>query len=184
MNLNFIEAVAVSGYGASYKKLEHEEAKAAKKRKSLVDFFFSLSDEKPKAKRKLSKLLYVLKKDGFISKDKPNGSLFLTVKGREHLKKLDERLRKLLPRVKDYKKEIDGVLKIIAFDIPEREKSKRRWLCSVLKNLGFEMRQKSVWVGRSRLPVYFIKDISRLGLLDCVDIFEVAKKGSLNDLNG
>src|SRR3989339_151600 len=117
MNLNFIEAVAVSGYGASYKKL-------------------------------------------------------------------DERLRKLLPRVKDYKKEIDGVLKIIAFDIPEREKSKRRWLCSVLKNLGFEMRQKSVWVGRSRLPVYFIKDISRLGLLDCVDIFEVAKKGSLNDLNG
>ncbi len=181
MNLNFLEAVAVSGYGASYKKLEFEEQRIARKRKSLVDSFYLPEEEKPKIKRKLSKLLYKLKKDHLISLNKAENKLHLTIKGRKYFGNLGARLNSSFPIAKGYEKEKDNVLKIIAFDIPEAENTKRHWLCSVLKNLGFKMLQKSVWVGRNKFPEAFTGDLSRLGLLNYVEIFEVIKRGTMDE---
>lgn len=61
---------------------------------------------------------------------------------------------------------------IIAFDIPEQYKRKRAWLRFELKNLGFEMLQKSLWLGPAPLPKEFLKTLSDLNLLNFVKFFE------------
>lgn len=173
------EAIAISGYGASYKKLEFEERKLAKRRKSLVDFIFLPKEEKPKLRRKLSKLVSKLKKDQLLSFDKAENQFYLTKRGRSYLGNFEKKRASSLPKTKGYSMQKGKVLKIIAFDIPEKERSKREWLYFVLKNLGFEMLQKSVWIGQNKVPKEMIKDLSKLGLLDRVEIFEVLRKGSL-----
>lgn len=181
MNLDFIEAVAVSGYGASYKKLEYEEGKIAKRRKSLINFLFLPGDEKSKVKRRVSKLIHRLKKDQLVSFDKKENRLYLMKRGRDYIGDFDKKKKQVgfLPGTRKYPAEKGKVLKIIAFDIPEKERSKREWLYFVLKNLGFEMLQKSVWIGQNKVPQEMIRDLSKLGLLNNVEIFEVLRKGSL-----
>jgi len=61
---------------------------------------------------------------------------------------------------------------IVAFDIPEHHKRKRVWLRYELKNLGFEMLQKSIWFGPAPLPKEFIKTLSDLNLLEFIKFFE------------
>jgi hypothetical protein len=53
---------------------------------------------------------------------------------------------------------------------------------SALKNLGFRMIQKSVWVGKVTLPEDFLSDLRQLNLISCVEIFEVNKAGSLRHI--
>ena len=62
---------------------------------------------------------------------------------------------------------------MVAFDIPERHKRKRVWLRLELKNLGFEMLQKSLWFGPAPLPKEFIKAVNDLNLLNFIKFFEV-----------
>jgi hypothetical protein len=67
----------------------------------------------------------------------------------------------------------------VIFDVPEKESYKRRWLRSVLKNMNFKMLQKSVWVGRTKVPKSLLDDMGALGMLDYVDIFAISKSGTL-----
>ena len=60
---------------------------------------------------------------------------------------------------------------IVAFDIPEREKKKREWLRSELINLGFEMLQKSFWLGPSPLPKEFIHTLREFKILPYIKFF-------------
>ena len=71
---------------------------------------------------------------------------------------------------------------IFAFDVPEKEKRKRGWLRTVLRRLDFTMIQKSVWVGKSKIPQEFLEDIYRFKMVDFVEIFEVSKTGSLRHI--
>lgn len=71
---------------------------------------------------------------------------------------------------------------IVAFDIPEREKRKRNWLRQSLCRMGLSMVQKSVWIGRVKLPEDFIESLRHLKLADCVEIFEITKTGTLKHL--
>src|SRR3989338_3301735 len=61
---------------------------------------------------------------------------------------------------------------IIAFDIPEREKKKRNWLRGELINLGFEMLQKSFWLGPSPLPKEFIHTLRDFKILPYIKFFK------------
>ncbi len=61
---------------------------------------------------------------------------------------------------------------IVAFDIPEEQKRKRAWLRFELKNLGFEILQKSIWFGPAPLPKEFIKRLNDLGILNFIKFFE------------
>ena len=98
------------------------------------------------------------------------------------MEKLRVQKSKSLPDNGRYKTESDDELKIIIFDIPEEERQKRDWLRSVLKNLKFSMLQKSVWVGKGKLPKEFINDLSKYKIISYVDIFAISKYGSLRKL--
>ena len=71
---------------------------------------------------------------------------------------------------------------IVVFDVPEKERRKRDWLRSVLKRLELKMVQKSVWIGKVKIPKELLDDLFNLKLLDYVEIFEVSKSGSLRQL--
>ena len=73
-------------------------------------------------------------------------------------------------------------LVIVAFDIPERVRRYRDWFRSVLENLGLTMIQKSVWMGKIKIPKALIDDLAELKLIDFVEIFEVGNEGSLTHI--
>ena len=124
-------------------------------------------------RQKLSSLIYKLKKEGLIQTGDRGWQIT-----RLGLNKIKELKNKLLKRP-NYKKEKDDLLKIFAFDVPERCKNDRDWIRLVLKELGFEMLQKSLWVGRIKLPQEFIEDLQRKGLIDYIKILAVSKAGNL-----
>ena len=53
---------------------------------------------------------------------------------------------------------------------------------SALTYLEFKMIQRSVWIGKSKIPDQFLKDLRAVGLIETVEIFEVGKSGSLRYL--
>ena len=113
-----------------------------------------------------------------------NGKKFfsITPRGKKKLDILLLRKTQVLPRINyNVVPEEKNNLLIVAFDIPEKERRKRDWLRSSLRHLGLKMIQKSVWIGKIKLPDDFIKDIGVLNLAQFVHIFEVGKEGSLRD---
>lgn len=162
-------AIVASPYGASRKQIERkmwELREGAGRDKPDL--------EKMKQRRQnFYSMIYKLQREGFIKKTK-NRKLLITVLGKEKYKKILSHL----PR-KHYQAQIDNSLKVIIFDIPEREKYKREWLRDQLRDIGFKMLQKSVWIGRRKFPSEFMEDIRDLKLLPYVEIFSVAKTGSV-----
>lgn len=67
---------------------------------------------------------------------------------------------------------------LVLFDIPEDKKTEREWFRRQLREFGYEMVQKSVWVGPSPLPEEFINYIKTIGLLGCVKTFRLASRKS------
>jgi DNA-binding PadR family transcriptional regulator len=132
----------------------------------------------PPQKENLYKLLYQLKKQGFIKKegDGKNGRWIITALGKQRFEKLKNMVR--MPKI-NYQKEKDEGLNIIIFDIPEKYRKKRDWLRRCLSALEFTMLQKSVWTGKNKLPEEFLKDLEELNLIDFIHIFKVSKTGTL-----
>lgn len=133
-------------------------------------------------RRRFKYVLYYLRKEGFIQEGEKNKQTIarLTRSGREMLQKL--RRRKETASSAKYPIEKDNVLKIVIFDIPEEDRRKRYWLRSALRNLEFQMLQKSVWTGKMKLPKEFLDDLERMRLLSHVEVFAVSKKGTLQKI--
>ncbi|MDE2019245.1 MAG: hypothetical protein KGJ13_02755 [Patescibacteria group bacterium] len=127
-------------------------------------------------------LVQWLKKDGLITTRtaKSKRSFLITSKGRRRLKILLKRQSEALP-VPDYGKQPSGHMTAVSFDIPERERSKRQWLREALHEMGFSMKQKSLWIGRVKIPDGFIADLRELKIAECVECFAIKKLGSLRD---
>jgi len=140
-------------------------------------------DEK-RIKHKYQNLIYKLKKDGLIKESKKdNGKiLIVTRQGDKKLAKLKELSEKSYLLKRCYAVEQSKRLVIVAFDIPERVRRHRDWLRSVLENLGLTMIQKSVWMGKIKIPKTLIDDLVELKLIDFVEIFEVGNEGSLTHI--
>ena len=51
-----------------------------------------------------------------------------------------------------------------------------------LKNIGLRLIQQSVWMGKVKIPKEFLDDIRELHLANFVEIFEITKSGSLNQV--
>ena len=134
-----------SGYGASYGKLQYEVSKSQRER-SRRNFEH---EEKIRLRVNYNKLIYKLKQDGLIEENKENGKkLFsLTSKGGRVLSLLRGKKREDLPQT-PYPRESGEKLIIVAFDIPEKQAKRRWWLRSVLKDMGFQMLQKSLMMPR------------------------------------
>ena len=170
-----------AGYGASYSKLQYELSKRQmeRERKSLEKGI------QRETKQKYYNLIYKLKTSGLIAeKKKDNKKLFiLTKKGKKKLFSLREKNQKRLPDISYLRlKEESNKLVIVIFDIPEQERRKRGWLRAALKNLGLKMVQKSVWIGKLKIPKEFLDDLFKLRLIDYIEIFEISKTGSLKNL--
>jgi hypothetical protein len=134
-----------------------------------------------KEKHKFYSLLSQLKKQGFIEKEKKKNKIYwkITTLGEKRFEKLKNLYR--FPR-KDYKKEKDNGINIIVYDIPEKKRGVRDWLRDSLVALGFVILQKSVWLGKSKLPEEFLKSLADLGIIDYVHVFRITKIGSIKEL--
>lgn len=162
-------------YGTSYSRMEFLRAK----RQGIT----LRKKTDTKTRRRFNDLIYKLRRDGFIIEQRKEKIkiLNLTSKGRELLEKLKLKKTNDLPKV-GYKLEKDDSVKIIIFDIPEQERKKRDWLRWTLTNLKFNMLQKSVWVGKSKIPEKFITDLDAFKMLSYVEIFAITKTGSLRQI--
>lgn len=175
-SFDFFNAFLNAGYGASIGRMEHETYKIKDDRAGRK--------KEAEIKQKYYNLLYKLKEDGLIKVEARNKTNFFSItgKGKEKLEKLKLDNIKRLPRPMSYSKE-KGQFTIVVFDIPEKERSKRAWIREVLKNLDLKMIQKSVWVGKVKIPKQFIDDLDKFNMVDFVEIFEISKAGSLKQIN-
>jgi len=168
--------------GYDYRKMKREafyptlpdfsEAKTAKIDPQLLN----------KEKHKFYSLLSNLKKQGFIKKNKTGKRVFwkITSLGEKRCKRLKAFFR--FPKF-DYKQEKDNGINIVVFDIPEKDRSKRDWLRYTLTALDFIMLQKSVWIGKNKLPEEFLKTLAELNLINFVHIFKIGRAGTIKELN-
>lgn len=122
-------------------------------------------------------LLNYLKREGFIEKKQAHNNVFwkITSNGLNKLGLIKE-------KTTNYQIHNDGKLKIVVFDVPEKERRKRAWLREALKMLGFKMLQQSVWMGKNKIPEQFLFDMRQKNLLPHVHIIEVSKGGTVREL--
>jgi len=128
------------------------------------------------SKPTFSTILSRLKKEGFIERtdSKRKAVWRITQKGLKYIK--EEKLREPAK----IKSAADGITRIIAFDIPEKERKKRRWIREALLELDFRPLQKSVWIGMSPLPEDFFEDLDLLSLRRHIHLFSIDKKGTID----
>ena len=179
--VDLFDVFVSAGYGASYGKLQYELSKKQieRERKSFEKRI------QRETKQKYYNLIYKLKTSGLIAEKKKDDKKFfiLTKKGKKKLFSLREKNQKRLPDISYLRpKEESNKLVIVIFDIPEQERRKRGWLRAALKNLGLKMVQKSVWIGKVKIPKEFLDDLFKLRLIDYIEIFEISKTGSLKNL--
>jgi CRISPR-associated endonuclease Cas2 len=166
---DLVEVFLTSNYGASYGTLQYNLQKKSAER--------AKTDFKRASTKRFYDLIYRLKRDGLIQINK-NETLDITAKGKQFWERLRKRKNANIPSNR-YRSATSDRFIIVAFDIPEKERRKRNWLRSVLKNIGLTMTQKSLWLGKVKLPPELIADLHKLDMTDYVEIFEITKTGSL-----
>jgi len=171
--------IFTSGYGASYRKMKRTIKYGAPRFKS--DWAFEYRE-----RQKFYSLLNQLKNQGLVKKyqDKTKQGSFwkITKKGLEKLSLIKS--KNLFGKNSvDYKRKPENTIKIIIFDIPEKERHKRAWLRAVLTSLDFSLLQRSVWMGKNKLPEKFIYDLDKRGILSYVQIFEISQKGTIDQVH-
>jgi len=168
--VDFFGAFLKAGYGASMGKIDHEYKKANDKR-----YTRQLERER---KRHFQKYIYNLKAQGLVVENS-NEQVKLSKKGKERLTALKN---KRILHKDSYEKQAGNKIVIVSYDLPTPFNKERDILREILKRLGFTMIHKSVWVGKVKIPKDFIVAIEKLGILKFIEILEVTKNGSLNQL--
>lgn len=138
------------------------------------------------SKSRYLKIVSRLDRDGLIQKSGEKGKLLIKItnEGKELMKSFKKSSDYNIPSYKYSTDKSEGasVPIIVAFDVPEKYRYKRDWLRKALTSIGLKMAQRSLWIGKAKIPRQFLKDIKYLGLEDYVEIFAVSKSGSLQDL--
>ena len=131
-------------------------------------------DRKKKVKRRtISTILWRLKQQGFVERTgaKKIARWQVTPKGKTELKRqASSHLNTTKP---------DGITRLVIFDIPEHERSKRDAIRAELVGYEFKQLQKSVWIGYCPLPEDFITLIETLELSDKIHILSVRDHGTI-----
>ena len=154
--LDLTVAFLSAGYGASQGKIQYEFDKLRSerwKRKSEREKEREKILLEKRRRQRLYEILSKLEKDGLLKRVIENDKTLvnLTAEGKRKLKNLKIRKENALPNY-FYSASPGKKFIIIAFDIPEFERKKRDWLREVLRNLGFNLIQKSVWLGKIKIP--------------------------------
>ena len=127
----------------------------------------------PYKKQSINNAIYQLNKNGFISKN--NDYMSLLPRGRKYV---ENKKVRFLTFDSPYKKGEPKNL-LVMFDIPETKKAEREWFRFHLREFGYEMIQKSVWVGPSPLPKDFMDYVKDIKLRGCIKTFKLAKPYNL-----
>lgn len=134
--------------------------------------------EKKQSRQRFLTMLAHLQRKGFV--EKKDGKLVsITDRGLGWLQKYADKQKDPFRPIPQHAKREDEHLKVIIFDIPERDRDKRKWLRISLQNLGFALLQKSVWIGKTKLPEEFFQQVHDFELTPCVHIFAVQEQGSI-----
>ncbi len=179
--IGFFEAFTRAGYGASAYWIAHTQDKLACERETRR----REEKEEQKECERFRNMLRYLESCGLVKKDKIYGGKWkITDQGKNKIEKIRTKKFKngLTPSILDYERKAGKQLVIVAFDIPEKERSKRDWLRAVLGHLGFKMLQKSVWIGKVEIPQELPGDLKALGLMKAVEILTISKAGNLRHL--
>ncbi len=123
----------------------------------------------PYKKQSINNSLHQLNKRGYISKE--DNYLFLLPKGRKYVENKKVRFTTF---DSPYKEKSPKNL-LVMFDIPEIKKAEREWFRFHLRQFGYKMIQKSVWVGPSPLPEDFLDYVKEIKLRECIKTFKLAK---------
>lgn len=73
----------------------------------------------------------------------------------------------------------DQIPRLVAFDIPERERAKRDAIRRELLACDYHPLQRSVWIGYRSLPEDFLELLDALNLRKCVHILTVRNAGTI-----
>ncbi len=180
--IDLLTAFLLSGYGASYDMILRKSDEISSKRASKSDLKKIKSnlskDDWRKINNRFNAVLSKLEKDGLIERSKNKKSIFvdITDKGCKKMDELEDR-QKFYPKSYKVVKSDNPIL--FTFDIPEAHRKSRGWIRDVLKHLKFDMIQKSVWLGNSKIPEEFLDVLRKQGLIFFIEIIEITKKGTL-----
>ena len=171
-------AIAAAGYGASLGEIERE----ARKFREVGPAHTNID---ARARKNYRNLLYKLEKDGLVIQKKRDDKRILVVTKRGLIKlfALRKKGNKTFSPPSRYVSEKSENIIIVSFDVPEKERWKRDWLRGVLDHLGLKRIQRSLCVGKIKIPREFLEDIKKFGMLDWVEIFEVSKTGTLKHVS-
>lgn len=108
-------------------------------------------------------------KTGYIEKVEKNGEMYirLTSKGKE-------KIARDFPLLVMQRKRWDKKWRVAIFDIQETNKRTRDILRKKLKELGFGMLQKSVFISPHDIATDFAEFVEEMGLMESVYIFEAS----------
>src|SRR3989344_2354485 len=160
------------GYGESYRRINkilYDRQSGKSTKESWGDKFI---DE-----QRFYDAVNYLKRNGFIEKkkgkkDKKISFWAITKKGKEKFARENYKNG-------NYVSEDDSVLRIIIFDIPEKERRKRDWLRESIREIGFSLLQGSVWIGKKKIPEEFMNNINEAGIFKHVHIFSIDNEGTI-----
>jgi len=107
------------------------------------------------------------------------GNIYMAKRGAEKFVRLKNLKDRFLLTSYKYKPEKTDKVVIVIFDVPEKEKWKREWLRNTLRELGMKNVQKSVFIGKVKIPELFLENMRKLHAIDYVEIFEIGKTGTL-----
>lgn len=176
-----MEAFLRAGYGASIHGMRYELSKIANERLRRE----AEEHQENLLRERLRVMLYRLRKSKLIIEDEQRpGQWEITPQGNAALESLrkDKMKHGIMPDIFSYHGEPSQQIVIVVFDIPEKERAKRDWLRAVLKHLGFKLLQKSVLIGKRKIPKELLEDLKRCALIHAVDIFAISKTGSLRQV--
>lgn len=130
------------------------------------------------AKHTISTLLCRLRKEGLVASagSKRNTEWTITAKGKKRLQETSSRTF----TITDYElPPKDNVIRLVSFDIPEKQRKKRDWLRATLVACDYDILHKSVFIGKRPLPEEVIEEINTLSLTPYVHMVGLDRKGTL-----
>lgn len=170
----FISLFITSPYGTSFNKFQKDWIDG-KTTGSMMPY--KERERWNKERKRFYSLLHHLQKEGLVAKTKKD-AFTITPKGRKRKRSYEERDR--MNTI--YIRESTNKTILIIFDVPERKARYRNWLRSTLKELEYEMVQKSVWKGTNAIPKDLLEDIEYFGLTPYIEILEAVQLGSLKKI--
>ena len=141
---------------------------------ALMRAMFGPDSKKELRKNTIAVNLFRLKKEGLIAEGEKK-KFYLTAEGKEMVVYIKDRYSIL-------EKPWDKKLRLVVFDIPEKDKYLREWIRGELGLLLFKRLQKSVYIGKYSIPDDLYQDLIKNDIFQNVHIFTIDEADKQEEL--